>query len=844
MTAGRKTVGVLINGFDQSYQQNVRAGVEDAARALDIDVFYLNSGSLDSPYDHERMRNELHRFIRPRVIDGFFVVSTTVSSYSGPDALANAFKDLYANVPVVVLGSPWPGVSSLAVDNRHGVREVMTHLIERHGRRRFVFVSGLGDNHDGNERRDAFFDTLAEYGLEPADPNPVRGDFVYEVALSEFRKWLDRGISFDAVVAANDESAFACFDAMRERGVRVPDDVSLAGFDDIDNSRFYDVPLTTVRQPLRELARESVMTLGRMIVDGEPPSHRVFPTRAVIRQSCGCCSGSARSSYDLGTGGSSLSALDGFEADLRAVRTALCALREGNLTPDGFIAEFQAFLHGVQPDPKRFAAIEEFVTGLERLASDGPGNANVCPCELALSRARILVVQKAEAYQANRMIMHRQRDRMIQYTVARLMTSFSLESLLQRTEALLGEIGIQNVFISLFEPGTDNERANLVFAYRDGARVSLPSGGIPFPTERFVPEGIVPAGKRFGLFVDTLFHEDLLLGLLVLDIDIEAETWGDVITSQLRSALRASLLMEDFVAKDDRLNVAFRELSARADELERANRQIREDHERLLSAEKMASLGRLTAGIAHEMNTPLAAVRASLSELGKLVGEYRASAGDGEVTVADHLAIADDMERSVDIARRSAERASGFIRSIKGQTRQSGTAEPGVRFDLSKAITDSLVLLAHELRRGGCGVEFWSPEFPIMATGKPDRLVQVITNLVMNAIDAMAPAGGTVSISLGEEGGNAVLTVSDTGSGMDQETRSRIFDPLFTTKPFGVGTGLGLTIVHDIITGDFCGTIDVSSVPGKGTTFSVTIPLIEALNRGRFQETVNGAKIP
>jgi DNA-binding LacI/PurR family transcriptional regulator/signal transduction histidine kinase len=834
MTAGRKTVGVLINGFDQSYQQNVRAGVEDAANALDIDVFYLNSGSIDTPYPHERMRNELHRFIRPTAIDGFFAVSTTVSSFSGPDGLANTFKDLYASVPVVVLGSPAPGVSSFSVDNRYGVREVMTHLIERHGRRRFVFVSGLGDNHDGNERRDAFFDTLAEYGLEPADPEPIRGDFNYDIAIAEFRKWLLRDVSFDAVVAANDESAFACFDAMRERGIRVPDDVSLAGFDDIDNSRFYDVPLTTVRQPLRELAREAVATLGLMISKGAPPVHRVFPTRAVIRQSCGCFSGSARSSYDLGTVGSSLAALAGFEDDLRSVRTAFGALREGHSSPGEFIAEFQTFLHGVQPDPKRFAAIEEFVSDLERFSADGPENASVCPRELALARARILVVQKAEAYQANRMIMHRQRDRMIQYSVARLMTSFSLESLLLRTEALLGEIGIKNVFISLFEPGTDNERMSLVFAYRDGARVSLPPGGIPFPTERFVPEGIVSAEKRFGLFVDTLFHEDILLGLLVLDIDIEAETWGDVITSQLRSALRASLLMEELVAKDERLNVAFRELSARADELERANRQIREDHERLLAAEKMASLGRLTAGIAHEMNTPLAAVRASLSELGNLVGEYRASAGDSEVTVADHLAIADDMERSVDIARRSAERASGFIRSIKGQTRQSDSSEPGVRFDLSKAITDSLVLLAHELKRGGCGVEFWSPEFAVMVTGKPDRLVQVITNLVMNAIDAMAPAGGTVSISLGEEGANAILTVSDTGSGMDQETRGRIFDPLFTTKPFGVGTGLGLTIVRDIITGDFCGTIDVSSVPGEGTTFTVTIPLIKALNPHRF----------
>jgi len=96
----------------------------------------------------------------------------------------------------------------------------------------------------------------------------------------------------------------------------------------------------------------------------------------------------------------------------------------------------------------------------------------------------------------------------------------------------------------------------------------------------------------------------------------------------------------------------------------------------------------------------------------------------------------------------------------------------------------------------------------------------------------MAPAGGAVSLRLAAQGDRAVMTVADSGTGMDGETLKRIFDPLFTTKPFGVGTGLGLTIVHDIITGDFHGTIDVSSIQGKGSTFTVTIPLIKENSNG------------
>jgi signal transduction histidine kinase len=107
----------------------------------------------------------------------------------------------------------------------------------------------------------------------------------------------------------------------------------------------------------------------------------------------------------------------------------------------------------------------------------------------------------------------------------------------------------------------------------------------------------------------------------------------------------------------------------------------------------------------------------------------------------------------------------------------------------------------------------------------PGKLAQVVTNLVTNAIDAMSPnGGGTVTISLAPKPPNVELQVHDTGIGIDAGNLSRIFEPMFTTKPFGEGTGLGLSIVHDIIVGEFRGKIDVASMPGGGSTFTLTIP--------------------
>lgn len=829
MTAKRKTIGVLINGLDQPYQQGIWAGAEEAAREFDLNVFYLNSGSLASPLAQDKMRNHLHKFIRPSSIDGFLAVSTTISNYTDTWALAETFRDVIARIPVVTVGAPHPGVSSVSVDNRSGLREVIRHLVEAHGRRRFVFIAGHGDNFDGTERKAAFLDTLAEYGLEPVDATPVRGDFNYGVALRSFRLWLDRGIPFDAVIAANDESAYACYAAMCERSIRVPEDVSLAGFDDIINSRFFEVPLTTVSQPIREIGFSAIRQLYRAIEEGAPPVQLVFPTTAVIRQSCGCfsedaCSASAISTSISGTN-APLSLGDGALSLENAFRAVLA---EPACRGD-FLGEFQALLQRTDAGPQSFTAFEGLIASFDRILWDARAEsalAGVQAGETALHQARLLIMRKAESYQANRGIAYQHRTRQTQYAIARLMTSFSFERLLAEIDDLVPRVGIRSCFVSLFEPDSMHERSNLVFAHRDGSRLSLPPGGIAFDTEEFVPRGLIPADRRFGLFVDTLFHDEMLIGLLVLDIDVSAEIWNDAITNQFRSALRASLLMDELVAKDERLNATFRELSARAGELERANVRIRDDQERIVMAEKMASIGRLTAGIAHEMNTPLAALRASLSETFKLVGEYRASVGDSDVTREDHLAIAEEMERSLALAMRSAERAAGFIRSIKGQTRTHDQKEAGVAFDLAKGVSDALVLLAHELKHGKCRVDFTAPDQAVMAVGKPDRLVQVVTNLVMNAIDAMSPSGGAIALTLAAEKERAVITVTDSGSGMDAETQKRIFDPLFTTKPFGEGTGLGLTIVHDIITGDFRGTIDVSSVPGKGSSFIVTIPLI------------------
>jgi signal transduction histidine kinase len=262
----------------------------------------------------------------------------------------------------------------------------------------------------------------------------------------------------------------------------------------------------------------------------------------------------------------------------------------------------------------------------------------------------------------------------------------------------------------------------------------------------------------------------------------------------------------------------------RTHELQQANEIIQAEHEELLRTEKMASLGRLTGGIAHEINTPLAASRAALVEIRQLTNEYQNSLDDPQVTLNDHHQIGQELLRSLKLAEGGLEHIAGFVRGIKSQIRDEAPRER-VRFNAVPVVQDSLLLINHSLRANHCTATFEPQAENIELYGLPGQLSQIVTNLVTNAIDASAErGGGQINIRLIPQDQAVDLLVSDQGVGISPENLPRIFDLLFTTKASGHGTGLGLTIVRDIMAEVFNGTIEVSSQLQQGTTFTLHFP--------------------
>jgi signal transduction histidine kinase len=256
-----------------------------------------------------------------------------------------------------------------------------------------------------------------------------------------------------------------------------------------------------------------------------------------------------------------------------------------------------------------------------------------------------------------------------------------------------------------------------------------------------------------------------------------------------------------------------------------AYRELEQSQEKLVHAEKMATLGRLAAGVAHEVSTPLGATLSSLRVARELIAEYRDAVGDASVTAADHREIADELDAVAGRAEQWTQKAARFILAVKAHTRGYAAA-PASTFDVGEVVHENVMLLQHGVQTAGCTLRVSvTPGLP-RVQGDPTKLGQVITNLVNNGVDAYEDAGrtGELAIAVGLDGDRIAVRVRDRGRGIRPEHRARVFEEMFTTKPPGRGTGLGLAIVRDLVMNHFAGSVAFDSVPGEGTTFTVRLP--------------------
>ncbi len=300
-------------------------------------------------------------------------------------------------------------------------------------------------------------------------------------------------------------------------------------------------------------------------------------------------------------------------------------------------------------------------------------------------------------------------------------------------------------------------------------------------------------------------------------------------------------------------------VSARTMELSDALTHLKESEAALVQSEKMSSLGQMIAGVAHEINTPLAYVRNGLQVLDEQI-PHTAGLSTETRKLLDLLAAADADEGAVSAQYGVVHGLCSAAEQGHGSEALAGVIRDGIygieqiseivtnlknfsRLDRSKVAhfslnegLDSTLVIARNLVKSKQVVKHYG-DAPFV-TGSPSQINQVFLNLISNAAQATG-SDGVIQLSTRIRGANAIVEISDNGSGIPPDILPKIFDPFFTTKKIGEGTGLGLSIAYKIIN-EHGGRIEVSSEVGKGTRFTITLP-VDVMNTTAVRESSHAA---
>jgi len=821
----RQTIGFLTFDIAGTYNNTMWRHLFDAARNKNIEMITFCGGVLLDESILHRQWNKIYDLASSKRIDGLIVLSASLSQSCGKDKLSQFLKR-FSPIPVVSIGVELNDAVSILLDNKEGMRQIVSHMLDEHDATKVLFLAGPKNNDEANLRLSVLKDEMMRRGLPINDKLIRHVSYRYDLAIEAVEEVIASGIDFDSIIAVNDDSALGAFDVLKKHGIKVPHEISLSGFDNTDQSQCNAVPLTTVQQPHREMAESALEAMCSILSGTAVDKRSLIPAKLIVRNSCGC----VLKNYILQN--------DYIQDKNSELNKNIIFTKPGN--PDAIKEHFDEFIINgdysnllctfneqllssteMNDSDEVFTGWHNYLTAwsTDVLGSNDYNSAQKLSASSFFERARFMIIEAEKNLFAAKRLETQKKDYLFILFSSYFSPLIDMKNYLNHISRELPKFGVTSFFISLF-CNKELSKSKIVLYYLPNGKTYWNIEGKEFPSNELLPDECIIDGS-LNLVIEPLLNYEEIIGYFVFQLAEPAEIIENI--RQLVSNSFLSILLAQEVIKDKQLKTLLLNLETKQELLEEAYHSLKENQEKMLVIDKMASLGKMTAGIAHEMNTPVASIRTSLSEISRLTEEYTSSIGDPDVSDDDHREIAAEIKHSLNLAEKAAEKAAAFVHGIKSQTRD---LDPKDRFHFNavEVIREALLLLSHSLKQSKCEIKLICERDYIEINGVPGRLSQVITNLVNNSIEACPNDGsGKIEVSITETEKEVILSVTDNGSGISKENITKIFDPMFTTKPFGVGTGLGLTLVHNIVYAEFGGSIEVNNGNGGGTQFIIHI---------------------
>lgn len=816
----RLTIGVLLDNLSGESRSSLWPGIADTIQSQGANLICFTGGYLNDPHDFNKRGNIVYEMIDKNALDGLIIWTSSLSSYVGQASIQN-FCQRYHPLPMVSIGVVLDSIPSVVLDSYHGMREAIIHLITVHARRRIVFVRGPEKHRDAQERFRAYVDVLKEYDLP----------FVPELVSPPYR-WIDVGgkhmmstlldqhrVHFDAVAGCNDTAAVEAMEFLLARGIRVPEDVSVVGFDNIPLSRVVTPLLTTVPWRMYERGRQAGRLMLSMLAGESVLTQVLLPTHLIVRQSCGCqdpavVQAKVESPFAITS--------DTFNRE-QCLSVLEQAIEDKERPPESLDEFLGSFLDELQGKASGI-----FLSTLERILRQAVTiGGDISAWQLAVSilrnqllptllndqptmlraedlwhQARVMIGERSRRIRAHKEWQARQQTLHLRRINHGLMTTTNVPALMDVLVEELPQLGISGCHLALYEdPIKPTAGCRWVLAFDENGRSDLGIAGRRIASRPFAMGSEMPCDKPYHLLVMPLYFQDEQLGL----IRFMQKPIGDVyemLRDEISIALKGIRLAEQ--------NVRLYQHALKAERAAQDGRHLAEQADHLKSS--------FLSMVSHELLTPLVLL-VGLSEM-----MLRKSAGEHKPLPEHYRA---------DLARihLSAQHLGNLVRDVLDLTRsQMGQLKLVKKpVDLGETLKPVMLVGEQMARDKGLAWHVQVPQRLPMVYGDASRLQQIVLNLVTNAVKFTIH--GSVKMSVQVQDGTITVCVSDSGLGVPSEDQEMIFDEFrqserTVARGYG-GLGIGLAICRQLVE-LHGGQIGIRSSGGEeaGSTFWFTLPTL------------------
>jgi putative nucleotidyltransferase with HDIG domain len=578
----RINIGMLINTFDEDYEAEVWNHISDAATDYDVNLLFFAGRSLSSPYGKEYQYNIIYNLVSEQNLDGLIILTGTIGTHISFKELTSFCKQ-FRRFPVVCIGQKIKGIPSIVFDNEVGLQELIDHLVRVHGYKRIAFIRGPESHQEANIRYNTYLNTLKKYNI-PFDPDlVVSGNFWYDTGMEAVKILLEeRKVKCDVIVSSNDYMAIGAIEYLQGKGIMVPQDIALTGFDDIKQARILNPPLTTVTQSIYGQARKAVEILLAQIRGEKVLGKLHIPSNAIIRQSCGCSPHSI-SYFDSEIKYQILNKKKSFK-DLKIdqqkifkdiIKELMLKSINNEILFDWLYKVLQGIIECIKSGDYMNKDLVNIISQLPTthmgIASreafwydvikilysiiliNLPDNDTIIFFELIYHKVKLLLSELFVRSNPFKGINEHYTAIRLRQANLVLITSFELNKLFSELANYLPQLGINRCYISFYTAPVKRvskyiwdipQKSQLVFAFYDNHFFPMKDKKIIFPTLELVPKNYFPISKRQTMIILPLVFEDEHFGFLIFELSSQITNIYESLLVIISSSIKGALLFK------------------------------------------------------------------------------------------------------------------------------------------------------------------------------------------------------------------------------------------------------------------------------------------------------------